>query len=192
MAAEKQSYLQIFLVFFKVGAILIGGGLAMLPILQKEVVEKRQWLDEKQFIDMITITNSTPGPFVVNAAVFLGYRLRGVSGAIVAVFSVIVVPFIIILVLASFLFQYSDNVWVNKFFAGARPAVAGLILAMAIKMGKQIVKSKFDLLAMSIAFCLLLLTPLHPFLIIVAGAIIGYVFLQRKKPTPEDSFKGVA
>ncbi|MGI5891125.1 MAG: chromate transporter [Bacillota bacterium] len=192
MLQQKQSYWQIFIIFVKIGAILIGGGMAMLPILQKEVVEKRQWLNEKQFIDMITITNSTPGPFAINAAVFLGYRLRGVKGAILAVFSVVLVPFFIIILLASFILQYSDNVWVNKFFAGAAPAVAGMILAMAVRMATGIIKSKFDIVAITIAFILLVLTDIHPFVIIVAGALTGIIFANRKRPTPEkDPDKGV-
>ncbi|MGI6361833.1 MAG: chromate transporter [Bacillota bacterium] len=188
MPEQRQSLLQIFLVFCKIGAILIGGGIAMLPILQKEVVEKKGWLDQQQFIDMIAITNSSPGPFALNAAVFLGYRLRKVLGAVVAIFAVVSVPLVVVILLANLLLQNIDNVWVNKFFAGARPAVAGMIIAMVIKMASTIIKSQFDVIAMIVAFVLLLLSPLHPFLIIVAGAVAGILFsnYQNKKPQKPD------
>ena len=144
-------YLDLFGTFFKVGAFVFGGGFAMIPIIQKEVVEHRHWISEEDFIDMIAVTQSAPGPVAVNSAVFIGYKLAGITGAITALLGTIIPSFAIILLFAVFLSSHYENIYLNKFFTGVRPAIIALILGAGLKMGKKAITSFFTLVLNVIA-----------------------------------------
>ena len=105
----KNIYAEIFTCFAKIGAFTLGGGYAMMPIIQKEVVEKKRWIDEKDFMDVIAISQSAPGILAVNISIFIGYRLKGVRGSIVATLGSILPSFVIILLIAMFFTSYSHN-----------------------------------------------------------------------------------
>ena len=133
----KNIYAEIFTCFAKIGAFTLGGGYAMMPIIQKEVVEKKRWIDEKDFMDVIAISQSAPGILAVNISIFIGYRLKGVRGSIVATLGSILPSFVIILLIAMFFTSYSHNETVIKIFQGIRPAVVALIAVPVVNMARS-------------------------------------------------------
>ncbi len=129
--------IRLFLTFFKIGAFTLGGGYAMLEMVERDVVTRRQWLDKTTFWDLITVVQSLPGVFAVNTALYVGYKLRGRFGAVVATLGAVLPSMIIILMIAIFFTDYKDNPVVQRVFCGIRPCVVALILSPAIKMMKQ-------------------------------------------------------
>lgn len=130
------SYWQIFLTFAKIGAFTIGGGYAMLPIIQNEIVRKG-WLKEEDFTDIVALAQSAPGLLAVNISIFTGYRLRGTKGSIIATLGSILPSFLIILVIAMLFTGYQDNPTVIKIFKGIRPVVVALIAVPMIDMARK-------------------------------------------------------
>ena len=118
--------IKLFWVFAKIGAVTFGGGMIMLPLIQKCVVEDKKWLDEDEYIDIVTVTNSAPGAFAVNAAVYIGYKLRGLPGALVAALGAIIPSFVIILLIAFLLAGGKNLKALNDFFYGVRPTGYGV------------------------------------------------------------------
>ncbi|MEC9485388.1 MAG: chromate transporter [Candidatus Izemoplasma sp.] len=122
--------LRLFLIFFKVGLFTVGGGLAAIPLLQAEVLE-RGWLTQTQFTDMIAVSESTPGPIGVNISTYVGYSQFGIIGSIIATFGIVLPSMMIIMLIAKYVLHYRDSHLVSGIFTGLRPAVTGLILAAA-------------------------------------------------------------
>jgi len=123
-------YIKLYFIFFKVGLFTIGGGLAAIPLLQDEILN-RGWLTVAQFADMIAVSESTPGPIGANVATYVGYSQFGILGSIVATIGLVTPSVIIIMLIAKYVMHYRDNKYVNGVFVGLRPAVTGLILAAA-------------------------------------------------------------
>lgn len=174
-------YRQLFTTFLKIGTFVFGGGYAMLPVMQKEIVNRHQWMTEEDFVDMLAVTQSAPGPVAVNASIFIGYKIMGFGGAITALIGAVLPAFTIILFIATFLSSYRDNYYLNLFFNGVRPAIVGLILGVGLKTGKKIIHSTFDFLLAISALFLLLVVDLHPFLLIVLGALAGLLYSRQQK-----------
>ena len=130
-------YFQLFCSFFKIGAFTLGGGYAMLPLFQREVVEKKRWLQEKEFLEMLAIAQSSPGPIALNTAIFVGYKTKGVMGSVVAGLGIILPSFGAILLIVYLFTDYKDQPGVERAFKGIRPAVVALIVAPLWKMGKS-------------------------------------------------------
>lgn len=120
-------YLESFGIFFKIGAFTIGGGYAMVPLIENEIVTKRKWIAQEDFIDLLAISQSAPGILAVNISIFIGYKLRGIRGSIVTALGTILPSFIIILAIALFFHSFKDNPIVERIFKGIRPAVVALI-----------------------------------------------------------------
>ena len=121
--------LKLFTTFFKIGLFCFGGGFAMIPLIQREVIEKHKWIDEKDFLDMLVLAQSTPGPIAVNTSVFVGYKMAGVAGAIMATLGTVLPSFMVILLLALFFAEVRENRYVDAAFRAMRPAVVALIVA---------------------------------------------------------------
>ena len=128
-------YLESFGIFFKIGAFTIGGGYAMVPLIENEIVTKRKWIAQDDFIDLLAISQSAPGILAVNISIFIGYKLRGIRGSIVTALGTILPSFIIILTIALFFHNFKDNPIVERIFKGIRPAVVALIAAPTFTMG---------------------------------------------------------
>ncbi len=171
---------ELFLAFFKVGAFTIGGGYAMLPVIKQEVVDNKLWLGEEEFVDVLAVAQSSPGAVAVNSAVFIGYKLHGLSGAAFSLLGVILPSFLIILVIASIFAHYTENRIVATAFSGVRPAVAALIAAAVVKTGKPVFKKKQNFALAALFLSLSLGLGLHPILIILAGALLGIVLALRE------------
>ena len=129
-------YWTLFLTFLKIGVGTIGGGYAMLPLIQREVVD-RGWLSKEDFIDLFSVAQSLPGIFAVNISIFVGYKLKKNMGSVVCALGTILPSFLIILLIATFFTQVQDNEWVEKIFKGLRPAVVALIAVPCITMPHQ-------------------------------------------------------
>ena len=117
----------IFYSFLKIGAFTFGGGYAMIPLIEAEMIQKRGWLSREEFINQLTIAQSVPGPIALNTAVFVGYKTRGLKGALAALVGVIIPSFVIILLIATYFTDFKDNPTVAAAFKGMRPAVVALI-----------------------------------------------------------------
>jgi chromate transporter len=122
-------YFELFYSFFKIGLFTFGGGYAMIPIIQREMIDRHHWIEEKEFFDLLTLAQSAPGPIALNTAVFVGYKLYGYWGAIVSLLGVVVPSFSVILFVAIFFSQIRENAIVDAAFKGMRPVVVALMLA---------------------------------------------------------------
>ena len=140
--------LKLFATFFKIGLFTFGGGYAMIPLIQREVIERQTWIDKKEFLDMLVLAQSTPGPIAVNTSVFVGYKTAGVMGAIMATLGTVLPSFIVILLLALFFAEVRENRYVDAAFRAMRPAVVALIVAPLIGLVKGM---KWYLVAVSAA-----------------------------------------
>lgn len=127
-----------FLSFIKIGLFTIGGGYAMIPLVEREVVTRRQWLTPEEFLDSLTLAQTVPGLLAVNMAIFVGYKLKGAWGALVTAIAAILPSFVIILIIAIFFGNYKDNEIVERIFKGIRPAVVALLVVPVINLCKQI------------------------------------------------------
>jgi chromate transporter len=135
---EKISLLKLFYTFASIGAITFGGGYAMLPFLEREVVEKNKWATETEILDYYSLAQCTPGIIAVNVSTFIGYKKRGVTGAIAATLGMVFPSLVIITLIAAILTNFRDNEYVNMAFSGIRVAVCALILNSILKLSKRV------------------------------------------------------
>lgn len=172
-------YLNLFLEFMKIGAFTFGGGYAMIPLIEKEIVNKYQWLTMKQFTDLIAIAEMTPGPMAVNSATLVGYKVAKFWGAVVSTLGVVLPSFLIIWAIASVFSQFQDNPTVQAAFKGLRPAVLGLIIVAAISISKTSIFSEYKSILIVIGTVIALtIFKIHPILALIISAIVGVVFLR--------------
>ena len=167
-------YWTLFLTFLKIGVGTIGGGYAMLPLIQREVVD-RGWLSKEDFIDLFSVAQSLPGIFAVNISSFVGYKVKKRMGSVVCALGTILPSFVIILLIATFFTQVQDNEWVEKIFKGLRPAVVALIAVPCITTARSI-KLNYVSMLIPIAAALLIwiggVSPVWIILIAIAGGLV--------------------
>lgn len=172
-------FLDLFYIFAKIGAFTIGGGYAMVPLIQSEVVDKRNWIEREEFIDILAVAQSTPGALAINMATFIGYRKKGILGAIAATLGCVLPSFIIILVVAMFFTRLMNVNMVQRAFMGIRPAVAALIAFSVYKIAKT---SNIKILWYSIsavAFILVQFLKFDPILVIILSGVSGIILGRR-------------
>ncbi|MDL2310736.1 chromate transporter [Peptostreptococcaceae bacterium OttesenSCG-928-C18] len=171
-------YLEMFKTFFIIGAFTIGGGVAMIPIIEREVVEKKNWITSDEFMETLTVAQGLPGVLAVNMSVYIGLKMKGYKGAFFCMMGAVLPSFLIILVVASFYNKLSNFTIVEKIFKGALPAVAAVIAAAVYSLGK---KSKFKyyhyIIAILIALSVEILNFNPILLILVFG--IGYIVYKK-------------
>lgn len=174
-------YWQLFLTFVKIGTFTIGGGYAMLPLIQREVVE-RHWLTKEEFIDIFAVTQSLPGIFAVNIAIFVGFRLKKRLGALCCALGTILPSFLIILAIALFFTHARENIWIERAFKGLRPAVVALIVVPCITTEKSIKLTYKQLIIPVVAALLIWQVGISPAWIILAAIAGGIIYgLKIKK-----------
>ena len=169
----------LFMTFARIGLFTFGGGYAMLPMLQKEVVEKQKWATENEIMDYFAVGQCTPGVIAVNTATFIGYKQKGIVGGIVATLGVIFPSIIIITVIASILSNFSENAIVQSAFAGIRIVVAALVLNTVIKMYKSAVKDKIGIVIFLVTLVFGFVLSLSPVIYIIIAAILGILYQKR-------------
>ena len=168
--------LELFIVFFKLGAFTIGGGIAMLPLLQRELIDEKKWFTEEEFVDAVAVCQSLPGVVAINMATYVGYRRKGTLGSIVATFGVIIPSFLIILVLASGLAKFGDNRYISGAMAGFRAAALGLVLVSVVQLGTTIFKNnRWNIIAAAIAFSLIVFLKIDTGIVILLFLMYGLV-----------------
>ena len=176
---KKVSLWQIFAVFAKIGAFTIGGGYAMIPLIQAEL-GKRGWISEDELPDIVALSQSAPGVMAVNISIFAGNKLRGFKGSLAATLGSILPSFIIILAIAMLFTAFKDNPWVIKAFKGIRPVVISLIAVPMINMARKSCKSWWTWLIAISALILVAFLNVSPIYIIICVLIIGFTVTYYK------------
>ena len=174
---------EIFLSIFKIGAFTFGGGYAMIPLIEQEVVNNKKWLNKDEFMDVLVVAQSLPGAIAINASIFLGYRIAGILGAISALIAVILPSFIIIILIAAFFMQFRNNYYVNAAFMGITAAVPMLVLGGAISLAKGIPKNLRSLITILISLIVLIFFHINPVVVIIVSGVYGVygaIFLRGK------------
>ena len=172
---------KLFSTFFKIGAFTFGGGLAMLPLIQREAVEKHHWISDDDILEIVAIAESTPGPIAVNSATFIGWRVAGVAGSACATLGVILPSFLIISVIARVLSQFSSLKPVQYAFFGIRAGVLALILKSFVTMFKKCPRQAVAYLIAAAAFIAAALFDVNVLIIIPACAVIGLITALVRK-----------
>ena len=173
----------LFSSFALIGTFTIGGGYAMIPLMEKELVDKHLWLTKEDFLDVMALSQAMPGVFAVNMASSVGYRLRGIAGAVAAVIGNILAPIAIIILLAAFFHYFKDNQVVEAVFKGIRPAVVALIAAPVFNMAKSAKVSWQNFWIPIVAALMIWLLGVSPVLIILCAVIGGlsYSYIKRRR-----------
>lgn len=179
---NKISLIKLFLIFSKIGAILLGGGYVILPILKSEFVEKRNLINYDDLIDYFAISQSLPGIIAANISMFVGYKLHGKTGAIIAMLGVISVPFLCIVMLASALSYFTENPYIESILCGIGVAVIALIVLMVREMWQKSTKDVFFYLIFILSFCSLVFLKLSPIKTILTFVILGGIYKHLTTP----------
>lgn len=172
--------LKMFKSFLKIGAFTFGGGYAMIPLIQKEVVENKKWLNEEEFMDALIVAQSLPGVLAVNTSTFIGFKVNGLKGALSALLGTILPSILIILGIAMFFMGFRHNYYVNLAFKGITAAVPMLVLTGVISLFKPLKKTMANYIVIIIAVIALTLFNIHPVIVIICGAIYGLIYYREK------------
>mgnify|MGYP005821135697 FL=1 len=182
--AEKikdNMYLQLFWAFFKLGLFTIGGGMAMIPLIQGIVVDKKKWMTEEEAVDCIAVSQGLPGVIAINMVTYAGQRKKGFFGAVAATAGVILPSFIVIILVIKILSGIGDNAYVNGALTGIKAAATGLIAYSAYKVGKQVLKGPFQWIVAVISFGAIAYFDINAVWAILAGIAIGLIYTSVKK-----------
>ena len=173
--------LKFFITCNKIGAFTLGGGYAMIPIMEREFVDKNHWMNRQEFMDIMVVAQTTPGIFSIDMASHIGYKLKGVWGGIVGAMGIALPSIVVITLIAVFFQNFKDNIYVNKFFCGVRPAVVALIAAPCFKMAKT-ADITWSSSWIPVVSCLLIwLLGVSPIWVILAAGIGGFLWGQHQK-----------
>ena len=165
-----------FKTFFKIGMFTLGGGYAMIPLIEEEVVNRHRWIDRKEMLDLIAIAQSCPGVFAINISIFVGYKLNKVRGAVATALGTALPSFLIILAIAIFFHQFEDNRVIAAMFKGIRPAVVALIAVPTFNLAKRAQLNWFTIWIPIVSALLIWLLGVSPIWIIIAAGVGGYIY----------------
>ena len=168
--------LDLYLTFFKMGSVTFGGGYAMLPILQREVVEKKQWVTNEEIMDYYALSQALPGIIAANIGTFVGFKMKKFPGAVAASLGVVSPCLVIIMTIAAFLSNFQDNIYVQHAFSGISICVIALIFSSVLKLWKKSVKDYVGLGLCILIFCGSVFTDLSPILYVVGAALVGILY----------------
>lgn len=180
---DAKKILKLFSLFFKIGAFTFGGGYAILPVIQKEVVDKNKWLTEEEVLDVFAVSQSIPGVISINSAIYIGKKVAGIPGAVSSGLGMILPSFIVILAIAPLIINLRDNEIVGRFFTGIRASATALILLAAVKMSKAAICEKWGIAVAIVSFALVVFADVHAIWVIIGGAVFGilYEFFEKRK-----------
>lgn len=168
--------LKLFMSFFKIGVFGYGGGYAMLPLIEREIVTSNNWLSSSQFLDIIGISQMTPGPISINSATFVGYTINGFWGSVFATLGVVAFPFILVSIATHYVLRFKNSSLMKSALMGMRPALIGLIISAFLSLAKQSYIDFKSIIIGAIILIISLKSKLHPILVIVVAAILGIIF----------------
>jgi len=168
--------LELFTAFFRVGIFTWGGGYAMLPFIQNEVVDKSRWLSMEEFLDILGIAQMTPGPIAINCATFCGLKMAGLPGAIAATCGVIAPCLIVVSILCKILHMHREHTKVKRLMNAVKPVIAGMIIASGIHLGGQTISDPFSWTVFLIGSVGILSRRISPILLILSAAVLGLFF----------------
>ena len=169
-----------FTSFVRIGSFTIGGGYAMIPLIQKEVVESKMWMDAREFIDMLAMAQSAPGVIAINTAIFIGYKMKGIKGSLVTTLGSALPSFLIILAVAMVFTNFRDNLVVERIFKGIRPAVVALIAAPLYKMAKSAGVTWKTIFIPIVAVLLIWLAGISPIWVVISAIAGGILYGMLK------------
>lgn len=170
---------EMFLIFLRIGSLTLGGGYVMIPIMEDEIVHKRGWIDEKEFIDILAVAQSFPGAIAINTSIYVGFKLRRLKGAIIASLGLILPPMVIISAAAALIIQYGQTDVAERVFKGIRPAVAGLITAAVFRLSRGVDRNLFNGVVVLLAFISVAFWGIHPIFVIVGSGTAGYLAMKH-------------
>ena len=173
---ERVSLWKLFITFVQIGGITFGGGYAMLPMLTREVVNRYKWATEEELLDYYAVGQCTPGIIAVNTATFIGYKKRGIPGAIAATGGVVVPSFFIIMIIAAFIRNFADNVYVQHALAGIKIAVCALVLNAVISLWKKGVKDIVGIIIFAVVLGVCLFLDISTVYMVVAAIAFGLIY----------------
>ena len=174
MKDRLMRYVQLFATFFKIGLFTFGGGMSMLPMLQKELVESKKWLTDEEILNYFAIGQCTPGIIAVNVATFCGYKRAGLSGAIVSTVGIVCPSWIVITLIASSISRFSEIAWIQRAMKGVYVAVAALLTRAVFTFGKKILTDLVTAAIAAGAFLAMSVWNVSGILIVLAAGIIGF------------------
>lgn len=178
---ETKRLYTLLITFLKIGTFTFGGGYAMIPLIQAEVVEKRKWISEKDILDIIAIAESTPGPIAINCATFIGYKICGFIGAATATLAVVLPSFLIISIISVFLREFQNIKIVQYAFFGIRAGVLALIIKAFIVMYRQCPKNLISHICFATAFICIAVFDINVLFVIIGCAILGVITSKLAK-----------
>lgn len=170
--------LQIFWSFFKIGAFSFGGGYAMLPLIEHEIVNNHRWITYKEFIDIIGISQMTPGPIAINSATFVGYKVSGFLGSAAGTIGVVTFSFILVSIATHYIIKFKESKTMKAVLLGMRPALIGLIISAFLSLAKESYHDVKSVIIGVFIMVILLSKKVHPILTIVIAGVIGVVFYR--------------
>lgn len=174
--SKAKNILNLFLAFLKIGGFTFGGGYAMIPLIQREAVEKQGWVTDDDILEILAIAESTPGPIAINSATFIGYKVAGVLGSAAATFGVVLPSFVIISIIARVLTEFSHLKPVEYAFWGIRAGVIGLVIKAVYTMFKKSKKNILAYVVMLLAFVCVAIFDIHVLIVIASCAVIGLIY----------------
>ncbi|MBV7505527.1 chromate transporter [Bacillus sp. sid0103] len=180
MKEEWMKLFQIFWTFFKIGPVTFGGGYAIIPIIKKEVVDKKKWVRTEEITDVFAIAGSIPGAIAINSSTFVGYKIGGIKGAIAALIGVFLPTFLIVVVLSIIFLQIQNNPKIDAAFQAIRATIVALIAYAGYLIGKTAIVDKTTLLISFGSMVVLFFSPIHPVLIILTGMLLGMSVVKVK------------
>ena len=170
-----ETLLKLLFTFFKIGLFSFGGGYAMIPFMQREIIEKHQWLNSSEFVDIIGISQMTPGPVSVNSATFVGYKVSGIVGSIFATLGITVISFILVSIASKAIDKFKESKYLKAALLGMRPVLIALIINAFISLAKDAyVDVKSIIVTLIVGGCLLS-KKIHPILTIVIAGLLGII-----------------
>lgn len=176
--------LQLYLAFFRIGGLTFGGGLTMLPMLKHELVEKKNWVTEDDLLDYYAVGQCTPGIIAVNVSTFVGFKRRGVPGAIFSTLGMVSPSLIIVSVIAMFLQQFMDNQTVQHAVAGIKIVVCALMLNTVVTMGKKTLVNRISVIMCIAGFAAAMFTPVPTVLLVLMAGITGIILYKAGRMKP--------
>ncbi|NLL14110.1 MAG: chromate transporter [Fibrobacter sp.] len=181
MSEKWKMLFDMFCSFLKIGTFTIGGGYAMLPLIEQEFVGRKGWVSKEEIVNILAVSQSMPGVIAINASLFVGYKVGKVKGACVAAAGMILPSFFIILMIAVFFNQYRSVSVVQNAFSGVRAGITALILFTAIRLARSVINCRSDLLIAVFSFLLIALFEIHPIVVLLFSALTGLALFWKGK-----------